>query len=105
MASPRLRPADPRARARSFQSFDQLDSWRDEFLVQAGPADPDNFPFLLLGNKVDMPESTHRVSRAKAEAWCKSKGATVRAPPCRVRNARGRSLTLARAPPAAHPLL
>lgn len=71
------RPAPPGA---PVQSFDQLDSWRDEFLVQAGPSDPDNFPFVLLGNKVDMPESAHRVSRAKAEAWCKSKGATVRPP-------------------------
>lgn len=56
------------------QSFQQLESWRDEFLVQAGPRNPDSFPFVVLGNKVDLPEAEHRVSRAKAETWCKSKG-------------------------------
>ena len=28
------------------KSFDTLDSWRDEFLVQASPMDPENFPFV-----------------------------------------------------------
>lgn len=28
------------------KSFDTLDSWRDEFLIQASPRDPDNFPFV-----------------------------------------------------------
>ena len=34
--------------------FKNLDSWRDEFLIQASPRDPDHFPFVVLGNKVDM---------------------------------------------------
>ena len=34
--------------------FQTLDSWRDEFLIQASPRDPDNFPFVVLGNKVDL---------------------------------------------------
>ncbi len=34
------------------KTFENLDSWRDEFLIQAGPRDPDNFPFVVLGNKV-----------------------------------------------------
>lgn len=33
-------------------SFKDLDSWRDEFLIQASPRDPENFPFVVLGNKV-----------------------------------------------------
>ena len=33
-------------------SFKALDSWRDEFLIQASPRDPDHFPFVVLGNKV-----------------------------------------------------
>lgn len=28
------------------KSFDTLDSWRDEFLIQASPMDPENFPFV-----------------------------------------------------------
>lgn len=35
-------------------TFKNLDSWRDEFLIQASPRDPDNFPFVVLGNKVDL---------------------------------------------------
>lgn len=28
------------------KSFEALDSWRDEFLIQASPRDPTNFPFV-----------------------------------------------------------
>lgn len=28
------------------KSFDTLESWRDEFLIQASPMDPENFPFV-----------------------------------------------------------
>lgn len=46
------------------KSFDALDSWRDEFLIQASPRDPDNFPFVVLGNKIDVEESKRVVSPA-----------------------------------------
>ena len=36
----------------SQQSFRNLESWRDEFLIQASPRNPEEFPFVLLGNKV-----------------------------------------------------
>ena len=39
-------------------TFKSLDSWRDEFLIQASPRDPDNFPFVVLGNKVDLDSRT-----------------------------------------------
>lgn len=51
-----------------------MDSWRDEFLVQASPRDPENFPFVVLGNKVDVDESQRAVSKKRALAWCESKG-------------------------------
>ena len=54
------------------KSFEALDSWRDEFLIQASPRDPENFPFVLIGNKCDM-ESKRKVSKSKASSWCKSK--------------------------------
>lgn len=57
------------------RSFDDLDNWRDEFLIQAGPQDPENFPFMVLGNKIDVDGGNSRVvSRKKAEAWAASKG-------------------------------
>ena len=34
------------------KSFESLDTWRDEFLLQGAPKDPDNFPFVLLGEMI-----------------------------------------------------
>jgi len=33
-------------------SFKSLESWKDEFLIQAGPRDPENFPFVVNLNKI-----------------------------------------------------
>lgn len=46
----------------SAKSFETLDSWRDEFLIQASPHDPENFPFVVLGNKIDVEEGKRQVS-------------------------------------------
>lgn len=52
------------------KSFDALDSWRDEFLIQASPQDPDNFPFVLLGNKIDVEEGNRPVRMFRShEEW------------------------------------
>ncbi|VDN55516.1 unnamed protein product [Dracunculus medinensis] len=54
-------------------SFKSLDSWRDEFLIQARcPRDPEHFPFVLLGNKVDL-EASRAVTTKRAKAWCDMK--------------------------------
>ena len=56
------------------KSFDNLDNWRDEFLIQASPSDPDNFPFVVLGNKIDVDNGNSRaVSEKKAKARCSAK--------------------------------
>ncbi|CAB1318739.1 unnamed protein product, partial [Coregonus sp. 'balchen'] len=52
-------------------TFKTLDSWRDEFLIQASPRDPDNFPFVVLGNKIDL--ENRQVTTKRAQAWCASK--------------------------------
>ncbi|KAL8440345.1 hypothetical protein Efla_000233 [Eimeria flavescens] len=54
------------------KSFDSLESWKEEFLIQSSPSDPEAFPFVVLGNKVDEKDK-RRVSAAKAEAFCGSK--------------------------------
>lgn len=54
------------------KSFEKLDTWRDEFLAQAGPRDPDTFPFIVLGNKVDK-ESERRVQKQRVQEWCRAK--------------------------------
>ncbi|KAK3420894.1 hypothetical protein EUGRSUZ_G00442 [Eucalyptus grandis] len=57
------------------KSFDNLNNWREEFLIQASPSDPENFPFVVIGNKIDVDGGNSRVvSEKKARAWCASKG-------------------------------
>lgn len=56
------------------KSFDTLDSWRDEFLIQASPRDPDSFPFVVLGNKIDVEEGRRQISQKRAMGFCQSKG-------------------------------
>lgn len=34
------------------KSFEALDSWRDEFLIQASPRDPESFPFVSVLNLI-----------------------------------------------------
>uniref|UniRef100_A0AAY4CCZ3 RAB7A, member RAS oncogene family n=1 Tax=Denticeps clupeoides TaxID=299321 RepID=A0AAY4CCZ3_9TELE len=52
-------------------TFKTLDSWRDEFLIQASPRDPENFPFVVLGNKIDL--ENRQVTTKRAQVWCQSK--------------------------------
>ncbi|KAG0697784.1 small GTPase superfamily [Suillus ampliporus] len=54
----------------SAKSFETLDSWRDEFLIQASPHDPENFPFVVLGNKIDVEENKRQVTQKRAMTWC-----------------------------------
>ncbi|KVH99603.1 Ran GTPase [Cynara cardunculus var. scolymus] len=68
------------------RSFDTLDTWHEEFLkqcFQANPSDPSTFPFILLGNKIDIDGGNsrvvrsryaHSVSEKKAREWCAAKG-------------------------------
>ncbi|XP_035781326.1 ras-related protein Rab-7a [Anopheles aquasalis] len=52
-------------------TFKNLESWRDEFLIQASPRDPDHFPFVVLGNKIDL--ENRAVSTKRAQQWCQAK--------------------------------
>ncbi|XP_039006334.1 ras-related protein Rab7-like [Hibiscus syriacus] len=47
------------------KSFDNLNNWREEFLIQASPSDPENFPFVVLGNKIDVDGGNSRVVSGK----------------------------------------
>ncbi|KAK6617358.1 Ras- protein Rab-7 [Polyplax serrata] len=52
-------------------TYKSLENWRDEFLIQASPRDPDNFPFVVIGNKIDV--DNRAVSAKRAQQWCQSK--------------------------------
>jgi small GTP-binding protein len=40
------------------KSFESLETWKAEFLAQAAPSEPESFPFVVLGNKID--DEAHR---------------------------------------------
>lgn len=46
-------------------SFENIKKWRTEFTVQLGLSNADDFPFLLLGNKSDLPDKSVQASAAR----------------------------------------
>ena len=59
------------------KTFKNLEKWQDEFLVTAAPADPLNFPFVIVGNKVDVPENERMVTKEEVEEWARSRRVTT----------------------------
>ncbi len=53
------------------KSFEALQKWRDGFVENAGPEDVKNFPFLLLGNKLDR-EAERQVTASEGQEWARS---------------------------------
>lgn len=58
----------------SSKSFENIKSWRDEFLVHANVSSPETFPFVILANKVDVEESKKVVSTRSAQELAKTLG-------------------------------
>jgi len=54
------------------KSFEHIDNWREEFLSQAAPRNKEAFPFVLLGNKIDL--ENRAVTQKRAQAWCQTNG-------------------------------
>lgn len=52
------------------KSFDSIISWKQEFLNQCGPNNPETFPFMVVGNKCDL-ETDRAVSLAKSNQWAR----------------------------------
>lgn len=57
----------------SQKSFDNIETWKSEFIDQGGVKDPSKFPFVILGNKSDK-EEEREVSKSKAELWAQNNG-------------------------------
>ena len=47
------------------QSFQNLTMWKKEFLYYADVKEPDNFPFIVLGNKIDVSDRKVTPEEAK----------------------------------------
>ena len=54
------------------KTFETIDTWRSEFLTQLNPKDPENFPFVVLGNKCDK-EGEIKVFEQKVKQYCAQK--------------------------------
>lgn len=54
----------------SQESFEQLAFWKKGFTEYVDTSRQAKFPFVVLGNKVDL-ESERKVSKEVAEEWCK----------------------------------
>jgi len=57
------------------QTFTNLKKWKDVFLIQSGVgSEHTNFPFLVLGNKIDL--GNRLVTDKIAKKWCNENGNT-----------------------------
>ena len=54
------------------KSFDSLSGWKEEFLVQAAPQHAEEFPFVCIGNKLDLADNNRNVTTSRAKDWSKS---------------------------------
>lgn len=54
------------------QSFSNIPMWRKEFTHYADVRKAEDFPFILIGNKVD--QGNRKVLSEDAESWCKENG-------------------------------
>eukprot|EP01125_Pyxidicula_operculata_P013899 TRINITY_DN4612_c0_g1_i1.p1 TRINITY_DN4612_c0_g1~~TRINITY_DN4612_c0_g1_i1.p1 ORF type:complete len:209 (+),score=26.40 TRINITY_DN4612_c0_g1_i1:141-767(+) len=54
-------------------SFENLAMWHTEFYGNGSPELPEKFPFVLVGNKVDVDSDERQVSTKDAEEWIKER--------------------------------
>jgi len=59
------------------KSFDCLDDWKEQFLKEACPEEAKKFPFVLIGNKVDL-EEERKVDKKKVEDWVQQRGGNMK---------------------------
>merc|ERR1711892_396236 len=79
------------------KTFDTLDSWRDEFLIQASPRDPENFPLLSWATRWTLRTGVRcRASGAKRGASVRARSRTLRRVPRRPSTLSKRSKPLQR---------
>lgn len=55
-------------------SFQNLMNWREEFLYYADVNDKPNFPFVVIGNKVDIEPEKRVIPKETVLDWCAANG-------------------------------
>jgi len=51
------------------KSFEELEQWKKAFLIQVGQEGNDNFPMIIVANKVDLADQ-REVSQKEMKDWC-----------------------------------
>jgi len=54
-------------------SFDHLLDWKQVFLTKSQPQNAETFPFLVIGNKIDL-EETRKVTTIEGRKFCQQNG-------------------------------
>eukprot|EP00005_Dracoamoeba_jomungandri_P006412 CAMPEP_0174260838 /NCGR_PEP_ID=MMETSP0439-20130205/10698_1 /TAXON_ID=0 /ORGANISM="Stereomyxa ramosa, Strain Chinc5" /LENGTH=202 /DNA_ID=CAMNT_0015345181 /DNA_START=1 /DNA_END=609 /DNA_ORIENTATION=+ len=55
------------------RSFEELEQWKNAFLIQVGQEGNYDFPMIVLANKIDL-EDQREVSTKDCKDWCAGKG-------------------------------
>lgn len=55
------------------ETFEALLNWKQIFMAKSAPSNPETFPFLVIGNKVDL-EDQRKVSSLEAKKFCQQNG-------------------------------
>ena len=55
-------------------SFDNVANWKNSFLQKSMVSMPETFPFMVVGNKLDMADEERSVDKQTAEDFCQREG-------------------------------
>lgn len=55
-------------------SFENVPNWKNSFLQKSMVSMPESFPFMVIGNKVDLQDEERAVDRETAEKYCTTDG-------------------------------
>eukprot|EP01083_Nonionella_stella_P152891 490543_1 len=53
-------------------SFENLTKWKQDFIENGSPKKPNEFPFIIFGNKTDLPKSQKHVHMNDIQQWISS---------------------------------
>lgn len=56
------------------KSFENIKSWRDEFLIHSNVNTPETFPFVILGNKIDIDDNKKIINLKNGQELAKTLG-------------------------------
>ena len=55
-------------------SFENIPNWKASFIQKSMVSQPENFPFMVIGNKLDLEDEARAVSVDTAKQWCSQNG-------------------------------